>query len=237
VLKNYIDTAKYIHELILSSSSYYIDILENNARNIFYILNTYLDLDTMKYLYNEFMQDENIEKNNHEFIKNVFKDFNNINYVNYTYANIDNTDNTDNTNTTDTTDTTNSNLLLKLSWLVSLSNKYEMTVNENGYARLTIISNVLSAIRNNDILEACKLLNLNKIIINSSETLSLECNICLETKKHCIITPCNSNNSYNSYHNFCLPCLYEWLITNTHVNCPYCRSNISLETCKYYILD
>jgi len=118
----------------------------------------------------------------------------------------------------------------KLEWLSTLSNKYEIVFNTNNDARITILTPVILAIRNGYILEACKLLNFTPqtdFQLQEYSNMEWECNICLDTKLHSIITSCN--------HQFCLVCIYEWLVVNGNRQCPYCRDNVILEECKYYI--
>ncbi|KAL6658968.1 hypothetical protein ACP70R_003008 [Stipagrostis hirtigluma subsp. patula] len=48
---------------------------------------------------------------------------------------------------------------------------------------------------------------------------SFECNICLDTAKEPVVTPCG--------HLFCWPCLYQWLHAHSaHSECPVCKGEV-----------
>jgi len=214
IIKNSIDSLKYIYDLIIAGEyialeykSSILDKLTVNVKRIFNIFNIKLKLTTMQYLFITFINNEYLEDNNYEFIKTIFENiFENI------LKKINNSPCDEETK-------------LKLNWLASLSDGYTIVFNEYNIPILTILNKVMVAIKNNNILEACNLLSLESI--DNQNLLLLGCNICLDKKNHSIITTCN--------HHFCLLCIYTWLYINKNNHCPYCRSTITLDTCKYYI--
>jgi hypothetical protein len=190
-----------------------LELLKILGVSIFNIYNIRLNLSMLQYLFNTFLTTSDIEEDDCKFIKTVSIDLER-------YKNI--------LSRIDTKLATKE----KLEWLSSLSNKYEIVFNTNNDARITIITPVILAIRNGHILEACNLLHLNRINTTTTITtinVQCECNICLDTKSHSIITSCS--------HQFCLPCIYEWLVVNGNRQCPYCRDNVILEECKYCIAE
>lgn len=55
-----------------------------------------------------------------------------------------------------------------------------------------------------------------------SEAKTFECNICLDTAKDAVVSPCG--------HLFCWPCLHQWLETRPNrQSCPVCKAAISRE--------
>jgi len=57
---------------------------------------------------------------------------------------------------------------------------------------------------------------------NNDDSSTFECNICLETAEHPVITMCG--------HLFCWPCIYKWM--QLHLDspqCPVCKSGIATE--------
>lgn len=209
IIKNAVESLKYIHKLIkyykygsLQYKSSTLKILYVNVKKIFEQFNIKLNLITLQYLFNTFIKKANVylEKNNHLIIKKIFEN------IEYTPC--------------------EEETKIKLKWLVSLSDKYELTFNECNFAKLTILTPLVIKISNNNIIEACNLLGLKKL--QDTEIIDLQdCNICIDKKNHSIITTCN--------HHFCLNCIYKWIITNQNKYCPYCRGNITLEASKYYI--
>ena len=207
IIKNCLNAIKFIHNIAKAQcSDNYFTMLVNNAKLMFKNNNINLTLPTLEYLYITFMNIDDIEENNHDLIKNIFIYLNNDIYT------------TANNNTIYF-----ENLKIKLIWFSSLSDKYTIVFDDTYTTppRLTITCPILQAIRSNNILEACNLLNLNQITIEDNTNYDFDCNICLDNKNHSIITTCN--------HHFCLNCIYEWLIINGNTKCPYCRSDISME--------
>ncbi len=48
---------------------------------------------------------------------------------------------------------------------------------------------------------------------------SFECNICFESAKDPVVTPCG--------HLFCWPCIYQWLHGHSeHSDCPVCKGEV-----------
>lgn len=208
-----------------------ISLLENNikilktlAKAVFYVYNIRLELPMLQFIYNTFMESKDIEKNDNKLIRTIFAELDNyINTLRITLSYL----------ITPSRISSRINTIIreKLIWFDTLSNTYEITYSNN-IPKLSVKNPILSAIRNNDILEACNLLNISQIeptpeYIDENNNQSLwKCNICLDMKRHSIITKCN--------HKFCLECIYEWVIQNDNVHCPYCRDNIILAECKFY---
>lgn len=217
IINNSINSVIFIYNFISSTNqlSLFDNVLNNNslhilkekALNIFNIYNIKLNLVILQYLFDTFIKNDNINYLEQNDHELIKKIFKTIKY---SYCN-------------------NKIIKDKINWIVSLSDKYEIIFDENNIPKLTILNPIIIAIRNNNIIEACQLLGIKKInLLNlHNSIISLECNVCLDNKYYSIITTCN--------HYFCLNCIYEWLIINTHTICPYCRQHIVLETSTYYI--
>ncbi len=216
IITNSLNATRFIYSLYNTdndneSNEKDVELLRILGVSVFNIYNIRLDLSMLKYLFNTFLTTSDIEEDDCKFIKTVSIDLKK-------YKNI--------ISRIDTKLATKE----KLEWLSTLSNKYEIVFNTNNDARITILTPVILAIRNGYILEACKLLNFTPqtdFQLQEYSNMEWECNICLDTKLHSIITSCN--------HQFCLVCIYEWLVVNGNRQCPYCRDNVILEECKYYI--
>lgn len=225
IITNSLNSTRFIYSLYNTdntneSNGKDLEVLKILGVAIFNIYNIRLDLSMLQYLFATFLISSDIEKDDCKFIKTVSIDLERYKKI---HSRID----------------TKLATKEKLEWLSTLSNKYEIVFNTNNDARITILTPVIIAIRNEHILEACNLLHLTRINTTTTTTNTIttinvqmykwECNICLYTKSHSIITSCS--------HQFCLPCIYEWLVVNGNRQCPYCRDNIILEECKYCIAE
>lgn len=206
IAKNVVESIIFMSQHAIQQCSYiYNNALKQTAKMMFHNHHINLDLPILQHLYTTFMTVRDIEQNDHTLIKHI------IGWIDNYITLIE--------------PISLENIKLKLIWFVSLSDKYTITFYENNLypPKITILCPIVQAIRDNNILEACKLLNLN-IITNTEDNKPSEydCTICLDKKNHSIITTCN--------HQFCLNCIYEWLVINRNSKCPYCRSTISIET-------